>query len=582
MKIFENLEQVPLPGRVRNVDNPVIFQGRKVQKIEYDEFISWPERFGKGLVAFLTALFTAGLALYFFPTLYSFGKEAIQGYGRREGYLAILMETISEKPQEQPLNVSQTEQKEEAGSKITQEERDAQPKLQQAAELEEKRQKEAELRLQQEAQLKLQQEAAELEEKKQKEAERKEKEAKRQEINLYEQQFIAKLAGEIKPGHKISELSEIERKRIGQKILSAISKIKQAWIRSKIPSHERREAIKNSMLISLFANKWSTASIAEIQAGTFDHEVKDCVKACVQTRNRWGLLLLANALFSRVSRDYTNLVPFHALKAFLYDELSSLKDMAIVFDRCFMELKGIDPSWVTTKNKKETQRVEGRYWTRPLPKNEDDDLFADEWFGPSEESSKIAEPVKENPNSLKSDEKVAFSHGGGFFHLLDILRGRCAGYRLEGECGNGLQVHPRKLPSAVSERILEREIHDYAIKAIGHFDFPVRVLGESQAQFIEIANNGYEGGIHAGDLRKNILSLDVEFLKIGNKDITPADLDDPLWVMFIQIDKEKLESLFPDNPELRESILTSFYRLRPNKRPNDMKDTKDNNDQKDR
>lgn len=549
MKIFEISEQIPLPGRVRTIEKQVVFQGRKVQKIEYDEFISWPERFGKGLVAFLTTLFTAGLALYLFPTIYSFGKEAIQGYASREGYLAIPMKEVSEKPQEQPLNVSPKEQKEETVTNTTQEKSDAQLKLEQeAAEVEEKKQKELKL--------KLQQEAADLKEKNQ-------KEAKQKEIRLYEEQILNNLAG--KDGHKFSELSEIEQENIIRRLFTAKNKINQAWRRSKIPLNDRKETLKTSILIGFYANKWSRASLAEIQKGIFDDEVKDCVKACVQTRNRWGLLLLANALFSRVSRkNNKNYIPFDALKALLYDELSCLKDMTIVFDRCFKELKIIDHKSVMTKIKKETQRVEGRYWTHPLPKNEGDDLFADEWFGVDEKNSKKTEPVKENPNSLKPDVKVAFSHGGGFFHLLDVLRGRSAGYPLEGGCGNGLQVHPRRLPNKVSENILEREIHDYAIKAISHFDFPVRVLGKSQAQFIEIAPNGYEGGIHAGDLRKNMLNLDVEFLKIGNKDIKPAFFDDPMWIQFLYVYKEQLETLFPDDPELRKSILKSFYRLRPN------------------
>lgn len=268
----------------------------------------------------------------------------------------------------------------------------------------------------------------------------------------------------------------------------------------------------------------------EIQTGKFDKEIMDAIKACVKTENRWGLLLIAYSLFSRISLNYKNDIPFTALKALLFDEFSQLKKCEPAFQKCLDELKGIDSQWILTeKMKKESSRTEGRYWS----------------------SQKV-----------KKEDQVTFSHGGGFFFLLDILRGISKGYKLEGERGFGVQVHPRMPNEKIGDLILEREIHDYAKKGTGHFDFPVRLVGYAQAQFLEKAVNEYEAGIHASDFRKNV-SFEFEFQKITNKDKKSQRGDDPLWGRIWNITDIELKDLFPNDLELQKCVAQSLRRLRP-------------------
>lgn len=103
-------------------------------------------------------------------------------------------------------------------------------------------------------------------------------------------------------------------------------------------------------------------------------------------------------------------------------------------------------------------------------------------------------PVSKRPSQwgskrgVQPEDNIDFSHGGGFFYILKFLKGETQGYRLERP-GVGLQVSPQTLEH-------ERDNY-YSGKAYRYFDYPARLSGRIQAQYLDSANNGYEAGLRS-------------------------------------------------------------------------------------
>lgn len=480
-----------------------IYEGKKVKKIEYKELISFPDRFGKGLVAFLVTTFTLGFALAI-GAVRVLLEEVFTGYTRKQAYLRLppeytpppeklkednpippLEEAKEDKPIPPPLDPLAPP--------------DAKPSIKHSLSEEERKQ--------------------------------------------YEIQLLNKLAANESPQATFVQLVDSKKEKIRNIVVSAKDKIIKAWIRSKIPREERTESIKTSGLISRFAKKWRNASAADIQSGIFDKEILSCVKACRQNCNRVGLLLIAYSLFSRISYHYPNSNPFTCLKALLYDQVSSLHDIEIVFEKCLTVMKTIEQEWFNLEKSNKESTHSGNYW-----------------------SSKFEDDEKKNPEEL-----VSFSHGGGFFFFLDLLNKRTAGYPLEAERGFGIQVHPWSSDTdrggwvdntKMCDRIVERERHDYASKSTYNFDLPIRVSGAIQAKFLETAPNGYEAGIHAHDLRNIMQRLKFSFQQIANKRIKYTRFEDPLLAKIWKVDEQDLQNLFPDHPGLQKAIGCSIKATR--------------------
>lgn len=99
-----------------------------------------------------------------------------------------------------------------------------------------------------------------------------------------------------------------------------------------------------------------------------------------------------------------------------------------------------------------------------------------------------------NAEKFTPTADVRFSHGGGFFHIIEFLEGRTIGYPLEAQPdARGIQVSP------LAEHL---EFHDrdnyYANTACSnHIDYPARLTATIQAQYLDSAPNLYEAGLRA-------------------------------------------------------------------------------------
>ena len=90
---------------------------------------------------------------------------------------------------------------------------------------------------------------------------------------------------------------------------------------------------------------------------------------------------------------------------------------------------------------------------------------------------------------ISGDTPVAFSHGVGFFHIIQFLTGKSMGYRLENP-GVGIQV----MPGAHTH---PRDDYYASTAAPRYMDYPARLSGTILAEYLDSAPNSYEAGLRA-------------------------------------------------------------------------------------
>lgn len=207
MKILENIPLTAFETKV--IDDHCTYLGKTVQKIEYKEFISFPERFGKGLVAFLATLLTVGIALYFNEMVWRFAQEAMKGYSVKIGMV----------------------EKKEASRKIP----EAIPPVRDASENAKEEKKEVSPHVVK-TQIIIETEQVVV---------TKVEDPAKKALDEFENQILENLATQMY-SKKFRELKEEDQTAIVSKLFFAKEKIVRAWKKHKIPSSERKETIKNS------------------------------------------------------------------------------------------------------------------------------------------------------------------------------------------------------------------------------------------------------------------------------------------------------------------------------------------------
>jgi hypothetical protein len=112
---------------------------------------------------------------------------------------------------------------------------------------------------------------------------------------------------------------------------------------------------------------------------------------------------------------------------------------------------------------------------------------------------------KDKPeNHIDPEQEIPITHGGGYHYLKDLVAGRVKGYRLEGNTGSGIQVHPNLTPEQLGPRHLY-----YASRGTTRFmDRPGELVGTIKAKNLLAAPNLYEAGLTLDNL-KNVKNLQV-------------------------------------------------------------------------
>lgn len=114
-------------------------------------------------------------------------------------------------------------------------------------------------------------------------------------------------------------------------------------------------------------------------------------------------------------------------------------------------------------------------------------------------------------HDLPENTKIYASHGGGLMHLQDFILGNKLGYPLH-KGGLGIEVHPCTEPGKTW--MLNNE-NEYAHARTGlYFDYPARFSCEIAGQYIDAANNGYEGGLRQ-EFLQHATNFKLENLETG-------------------------------------------------------------------
>jgi hypothetical protein len=249
------------------------------------------------------------------------------------------------------------------------------------------------------------------------------------------------------------------------------------------------------------------ATPEEIKNEKFNKLVCSSIDDCARRINKTGLQMIAHALFSGAHRpqaySYSDkLLPplLYILRIMFSDKYSTSYDIARILKKSFS-------IWRKVADAAHLQPQ------LPLSRLSYDEHkgFESHWTGGKDQSG---------------DEDITISHGGGFYHILDFLRGRSVGYPLE-KGGLGLQVSPNNDPK------LELACGYAHNNPPSHFDTPTMFKAKIPAKYLLRAPNGYEAG-----LRPEVIPQlkEIEIIADDNSyggsrfcltDITECFMDEP-------------------------------------------------------
>jgi hypothetical protein len=106
-------------------------------------------------------------------------------------------------------------------------------------------------------------------------------------------------------------------------------------------------------------------------------------------------------------------------------------------------------------------------------------------------------------SGVGKDDKVIINHGGGKHYLEHMLKtkNKSMGYRLERGDEKGIQVHPmtKKYKNYAAQD--KSRINYYSGRAEAYGDTPAKLTGQIKSKYLSAANNEYEAGIAAKNLK---------------------------------------------------------------------------------
>lgn len=107
-------------------------------------------------------------------------------------------------------------------------------------------------------------------------------------------------------------------------------------------------------------------------------------------------------------------------------------------------------------------------------------------------------PTFADTHKLDPEGYTNFSHGGSEAYVNKILGGGATGYRLEGDRGLGLQVHPHLTEKGRTHEMANRESYYANRGANGRYldNNPVVLQGRIKNKYLVHAPNNFEAGIH--------------------------------------------------------------------------------------
>jgi len=260
-------------------------------------------------------------------------------------------------------------------------------------------------------------------------------------------------------------------------------------------------------------------------------QAKACLKYCKRLNHVDGMHVLANAIFSKFNSSLTwkylyrwsktFYVKLYILRDILYDakgiyehdKLSQANDAELVFSSILSEMG--------TKSGKKTFRDLGAFSLEKSKKN--DFPLWENYFEKSEdnrvEQKEVAngkEAMKDADNAKEAQPDITFSHAGGLFHILGLLKGK-KGCMDDGFQMVGAYVHP--VGTSNEQRPIKHDLDRfYATRAsIYFFDFPAAMFGDIDNKHLNAAHNPYEAFITT----KNFKNVRKPRIRLVHRTVDP-------------------------------------------------------------
>ena len=106
-------------------------------------------------------------------------------------------------------------------------------------------------------------------------------------------------------------------------------------------------------------------------------------------------------------------------------------------------------------------------------------------------------------SGVGKEDNVVINHGGGKHYLEHMLKtkNKSMGYKLEGDRGTGVQVHPMTKKYKNYKAESSDRINYYSTKAGKYGDVPAKLTGKIKSKYLTRANNDYEAGIKTENLK---------------------------------------------------------------------------------